>query len=83
MSHQSYTKDESFLLALYEEALKTGDVESPIDRYIIGSKAAIQERGVNAICKLLIQANFIKKASEDSVYITPHGIKLVQKLLLQ
>lgn len=83
MSHQSYTRDESFMIALYEEALKIGDAEHPRHRYEVGKKANLNPKGVDAICKLLVQANFIIKADEYEVYLTPHGIKLVQKLLLQ
>lgn len=80
MTHKHYTKDESFILALYDEAVSTGDPENPVDRYVAGARAHISPKGVNAISKLLIQANFIKKASEDQVYLTPHGIKLVDQL---
>ena len=83
MTHIHRTKDESYLLSLCEEALKQGSKEIPIDRYRAGEKAGIHPKGVDAICKLLIQANFIKKSGESSVYLTPHGIKLIDKLLLE
>lgn len=80
MVHKHYTKDETYILALYELAEKTGDIENSIDRYEVGARAGLQPKGVNAICKLLIQANFIKKSSESEVYLTPHGVKLVERL---
>lgn len=83
MSRHNRTKDENFILSLYEQAEKAGDLEGPIDRYQAGLAASIHPKGVDTICRLLIQANFIKKASEDEVYLTPHGINLVQQLRLE
>lgn len=82
-SRHNRTKDENFIMCLYEEAEKTGDLEAALDRYQVGLVAAIHPKGVDTICKLLIQANFIKKASENEVYLTPHGIKLVESLRLE
>lgn len=83
MSRHNRTKDENFIMCLYEEAEKTGDLEGALDRYQVGLAANIHPKGVDTICKLLIQANFIKKASENEIYLTPHGIKLVEKLRLE
>ena len=77
------TKDENFIMSLYEEAEKTGALENPVDRYLAGMAAHISPKGVDTICKLLLQANFIKKENESEVYLTPHGIKLVEKLRLE
>jgi len=71
------------MLSLYEEAEKSGGLETPINRYHVGQAAHISEKAVDAICKLLIQANFVKKSGEDDVYLTPHGIKLVERLRLE
>lgn len=75
------TKDEKFMLALYNEALKTDSMETPFNRFEIGHKIGLHPRGVDTICTLLLQANFIKKESKEEVYITEHGIKLVNSLL--
>jgi predicted transcriptional regulator len=83
MSRHNRTKDENFILCLYEEAEKTGDLEGAVDRYQVGVAANLHPKGVDTICKLLIQANFIKKASESEVYLTPHGINLVKELRLE
>ncbi|MCE2983863.1 MAG: hypothetical protein LW832_09895 [Parachlamydia sp.] len=80
MKEQASTKDELFLLCLYEEALKQPNLDDPLDRYAVGKLAGLQSRGVNAICKLLLKANFIKKEGESGIYITPHGVKLAEKL---
>ena len=80
MQERSRTKDESFMLHLYEEALKQPEMDTPLDRYYIGNLSGLQQRGVDAICQLLIRANFIKKHGEIEVTITPQGIRLVKSL---
>lgn len=74
------TKDERFLITLYEMALETGETDAPFPRYEVGVRAVLNPKGVDTICKLLIQANFIRKKEEDEVYLTPHGVKLAQQL---
>lgn len=74
------TKDESFMLRLYEEASKQADMEEPLDRYVIGELVGLQQTAVDTICKLLKQANFIKKRGETEISITDNGIRLVQSL---
>lgn len=81
MKQKHYTKDELFILCLYEAAQALKELESPFDRYEIGKNAGITTRGVDAICKLLIQANFIKKEDESKVYLTENGCRLVHTLL--
>lgn len=74
------TKDELFLLKLYELATKKGDPEQEIDRYEIGKAIGMNNHGIDTIIKHLAQANFIKKCSDQCIYLTPHGIKLVEHL---
>ena len=75
------TKDEQYVLWLYRTAQEAGDIERSFNRYEIGRKAGLHDRAVDAICKLLIQANFIRKAGEEDVRLTPHGEKLAIQLL--
>lgn len=77
----SKTKDENYVLWLYKVAKEAGDIELPQNKYVIGEKAGLHARGVNAITKLLVQANFIKKVGEDDVRLTPHGEQLALRLL--
>jgi len=77
------TKDELFLLKLYEMALKKGGPEEPVDRYSIGKAIGMQDHGIDNIIKHLAQANFIKKCTDNRIYLTPHGIKLVEHLKLE
>lgn len=81
MVKRARTKDETFMVRLYEEASKQDEMDQPLDRYHVGQLAGIQQRGVDAICHLLIQANFVKKEGAAEISITPHGVKLVQSLL--
>lgn len=78
-----HTKDENYLISLFEEAQATGDEENAVDRYLAGRRAGLNPKAVDTICKLLIQANFVKKSSEAEVYLTPHGLKLVLRLLAE
>lgn len=78
-----HTKDESYVISLYEEAQALGDLETPIDRYQAGRRAGLSPKGVDTICRLIIQANFVKKSGEQEIYLTPHGIKLAEKLLAE
>jgi predicted transcriptional regulator len=77
----SKTKDEKFMISLYEAALSAGDIESPQDKYTVGKNCGLNPKAVDAICKLLTQANFIRKEDEESIYLTPHGRKLAERLL--
>ncbi|WP_042282683.1 hypothetical protein [Candidatus Protochlamydia sp. R18] len=80
MSNRARTKDEMFMMRLYEEALKQEEIEDPIDRYQIGKLAGLQKTAVDTICNLLAQANFIKKKNVSDISITPHGAKLAESL---
>jgi len=77
----SKTKDEQFVLWLYRTAKEAGDPELPLNRYDVGAKANLNPKAVDAICRLLVQANFIRKAGEDEVRLTPHGMLLAERLL--
>ncbi len=80
MVERARTKDETFMLRLYEEASKQPDIEDPLDRYQIGQLAGLNQKAVDTICNLLAQANFIKKHGKVEISITPHGMKLVDNL---
>jgi hypothetical protein len=80
MNKKATTKDELFLLKLYTLAAASGDVESEIDRYLIGRAIGQNNKGIDTIVKHLAQANFVKKGDGDAVYLTAHGLKLAQTL---
>jgi hypothetical protein len=81
MNQKPRTKDESYILCLYEAARASGDITTRLNRYEIGKRAGLHPRGVNAICKLLLRTNFLKKSGEEDVYLTPHGENLALRLL--
>ena len=81
MTKKSTTKDELFLLKLYEMALKLGDAQAPLDRFVVGRAIGQNDRGANVIARDLAQANFVKKGNEDAVGLTEHGLRLVRHLL--
>jgi hypothetical protein len=75
------TKDESFIVALYQEAHKQTDHTRFYDPYAIGKSIGLQQTAVNTICVLLGQANFIKKNGNKEIAITKHGITLAEDIL--
>lgn len=78
-----HTKDEHFVIELYRATQEKGEEEEPscFNRYDIGNRSGLNPKAVDAICKLLIQANFIRKSSEDEVYLTDHGKGLAIRLV--
>jgi hypothetical protein len=81
MSEHSKTKDERFMIKLYELVHASGDDDLILDRYEVGKLAGITAKGVEAISKLLLRANFIDKVDEVYIQLTPHGKKLALQLL--
>jgi len=82
MNKKATTKDEMFLLKLYELAMEQDGPEEAIDRYIIGQAIGQNDKGIDTIIRHLAQANFIKKSGGNHIYLTPHGLKLVETLRL-
>jgi hypothetical protein len=76
------TKDEQFLIKLHELAMQRGDYAQEIDRYTVGRAIGQNDRGVNTIVILLAKANFVKKGSDDTVYLTELGLEFVLRDVL-
>lgn len=74
------TKDESFMIRLYEEAVKHPTMDEPMDRYVIGQAVGLQKKAVDTICNTLLQTNFVRKQGDVNISITPNGIELVERL---
>lgn len=81
MVERARTKDEMFMISLFEEAAKMPEIDDPLDRYQIGTSVGLHKTATDTICVLLAQANFIKKQSPTEISITPHGMRLVEDLL--
>lgn len=75
------TPDERFILCLFEAGNVIGELDRPFDRYEIGKKAGISAKAVDAICKLLLQSNFIKRTEEKQIYLTKNGEDLALEIL--
>lgn len=72
------TKDERFILCAYETAETIGDLFQPLDRYQIGESVGISAKGVDTICRLLAQANFIKFVGKNEFRLTTNGKELAE-----
>lgn len=81
MSQRPLTKDQRFLIVLYERAMQQGDVYAPFNRYEIGTSIGLQKRATETITRDLMQCNFLKKDGEEFVHLTQHGESLVLELL--
>ncbi len=73
MSQKARTKDERFLIMLYETAEQQGDIFTPVSRFKIGKLIGLQERAIKTICRTLLQTNFVKKSGEEDVCLTKLG----------
>ncbi len=80
MNKRPVSKDELFLLKLYELAMKYGSYGHPVDRFVIGRAIGQNDKGINTIVKHLAQANFVIKEDPKIVRLTAHGLKLVEHL---
>jgi len=74
------TKDERYILKLYDMATERGDPMSTLNRNDVGASIGFSPKVVKTICVLLGQANFIRKESADEISLTRHGISLVEDL---
>ena len=80
MTSAGKTKDEKFVMRAYQRAMEAGDPETTLDRYAIGQELGIHPKGVDTICNLLAQANFIKKEGKVDFHLTENGVQLALKL---
>lgn len=78
---QGRTKDELYLIKLYELAKASGSPANRKDAYVVGKVLGLTEKVVKPMIDLLARANFIKKVEEKDIALTPHGLKLVMQLL--
>lgn len=80
MGQKATTKDELFLLKLFQMATASGDVFTEIDRYAVGKAIGQNDRGIDNIVRHLAQANFVKKGDESAIYLTEQGMRLINTL---
>ena len=75
------TKEEQYVLRLYELASKSGDLEHPMNRYQVGQAIGFSPRLVETICKELVRSNFIRRLHGDDIRLTQQGERLALLLL--
>lgn len=79
---RSHTKEERFIIAAYQEALQTGELDITLDRYVIGTLVGLSQRGVDAAFKLFVRSNFVKgRIGESDFRLTDQGVRLALQLL--
>lgn len=83
MTQKAMTKDELFVLKLYEIAMRLKNPHKPIDCLEVAQAIGQNTKGAQVIARDLAQANFIKKTEGGLIYLTNHGIKLVHQLKQQ
>ncbi len=81
MSKGGITKEERYLLALYEMVKDLEDPEEPVDSYTVGLSVGITIRQVDAITTQLIRTNFIRRSDKHWISLTPNGLDLINSLL--
>lgn len=81
MAKKTRTKEEIFMLALFDAVKALGDDDGEIDFIDLGKSINMNEKSVRGIAKGLLQANFIKKRSETQIILTSQGRRLIQTLL--
>lgn len=77
---KAVTKDERFLMGLYELAEEAGDLYATFDVLEVGESTNLSPKAVKTIVTLLAQANFVKKVSRTELCLTDHGIRLAEEL---
>jgi len=82
MAKKSLTRDEQFLVKVFELAQKGEDLFTLIDRYQVGLAIGQNHRSVDNIVRMLAQTNFIKKEEDPWIYLTSLGISLAKELIL-
>ncbi len=80
MNQKRVTKDERYLITLYEEAKKNGDPFLEMDKYHIGQLMGQNDKSVDNIVRMLTQTNFIRQSDDKLVYATKQGENLVLSL---
>jgi hypothetical protein len=81
MKQKSMTRDEIFLVKLYNMAQVLGSPWEEVDRYAVGQAIGQNDKSVDNIVNLLAQTNFIKKGEGKAIYLTENGKGLIDQLL--
>ena len=77
---KAVTKDERFLLNLFEMATTLGDPTNEVDRFEVAQAMGLRQRGIDSIVRLLAQCNFVKLGSGSNIYLSEGGLTLIKTL---
>lgn len=80
MSKKKKSKEEMFILKLYELAHQKGDPENEVDRYEVGKLVGEHKKATDNTVQLLTKNGFTKRGEEPFVYLTPRGVALAEEL---
>lgn len=83
MTQKAMTKDEIFIRKLYDLSMQLGTPYEHIDCLEVARSIGQNTKGAQVIARDLAQANFIKKAAGNRIYLTDHGLKLVNQIMEQ
>ena len=82
MSQKKQSKEEHFLLKLYEFALAKGDSQNEIDRYVVGEAVGERTRGTDHTVQILTKNGLLKKTDEKLIHLTDFGVRFVKEHLI-
>jgi len=74
------TKEENYLIKLYQLSLTLGSPWEEVDRYAVGQAIGQNNRSVDNIVTILAKTNFIKKGEGNAIYLTEQGKSLIDAL---
>lgn len=74
------TKDEKLLLEIYKKIREKGDFNSSVDPLPIGKELGYKDHLIKNILRGLMQANLLKKYSENEIALTERGKELAKEL---
>jgi len=81
MSQKKSSKEELYLMKLYEFATAKGDPQTQMDRYEVGKALGAHDKAVDNIIQLLTKNNLTKKTDEKMVHLTDFGLRFVKQYL--
>lgn len=82
MSQTKRSKEERFLLHMYEMAKKSGDPQNEVDRYAVGRLVGEHTRGVDNTVQMLSKNGLLKKGEGSAIHLSPSGLHYVEENLL-
>jgi hypothetical protein len=74
------TKEERFLVKLYDIAKQHEDIEQEMDLQELEHLTGMSGKAILAACNVLAQANFIRKVGKTAIRLTSNGVELAKSL---